>query len=90
MKDTIEKSGEAEPGVVDIMAWLGRATLDVVGLAGFDYEFDSLALKDNELSKAFKEMLAASQSDPLKSLETAFSFFSFFFSVSPVIFCILD
>ncbi|KAI0051085.1 cytochrome P450 [Auriscalpium vulgare] len=58
--DTRKEEGR----VVDVLAWLGRATLDVIGEAGFGYHFNSLpppslATKpeefenDNELARAF-------------------------------------
>ncbi|CED83052.1 astaxanthin synthase [Phaffia rhodozyma] len=41
---------------VDVMFWIGRAMLDVIGLAGFDYDFDSIEKESNELSIAYKTM----------------------------------
>ncbi|EJC98034.1 cytochrome P450 [Fomitiporia mediterranea MF3/22] len=38
---------------IDALAWLGRATLDVIGLAGFGYTFNSLTDEYNELALAF-------------------------------------
>ncbi|KAJ6557224.1 cytochrome P450 [Mycena vulgaris] len=38
---------------VDVLVWLGRATLDAIGLAGFGYNFNSLTDDDNELAHAF-------------------------------------
>ncbi|THV03802.1 cytochrome P450 [Dendrothele bispora CBS 962.96] len=38
---------------VDALSWLGRATLDVIGLAGFGYHFDSLSQSSDELADAF-------------------------------------
>ena len=41
-----------------MLGWLSKATLDIIGLAGFNYRFNSLNPqgKPNELSKAFKEI----------------------------------
>lgn len=39
--------------------WIGATTLDVIGLAGFDYDFNTLAERDNELANAFHEMFNA-------------------------------
>ncbi|CAL1709425.1 unnamed protein product [Somion occarium] len=40
---------------IDILNWLSRVTLDIIGLAGFDYEFRNLETGQlNELSEAFK------------------------------------
>ncbi|KAJ7242872.1 cytochrome P450 [Mycena haematopus] len=38
---------------VDVLMWLGRATLDAIGLAGFGYRFNSLTDDNNELAQAF-------------------------------------
>ncbi|KAG2339110.1 cytochrome P450 [Suillus weaverae] len=48
---------------IDIMPWLSKMTLDVIGLAGFNYEFDALNTtgKPNELNQAFSVMFSASQ-----------------------------
>jgi hypothetical protein len=34
--------GTSAPVVVDVLGWLGQATLDVIGLAGFGYRFGAL------------------------------------------------
>lgn len=46
---------------VDAHLWLSRATLDIVGLAGFGSDFESLTLagKNNELSKAMVTLFIA-------------------------------
>ncbi|KAF9236873.1 cytochrome P450 [Melanogaster broomeanus] len=48
---------------IDIMPWLSRMTLDVIGLAGFNYNFDALNAneKPNELNEAFSTILNAVQ-----------------------------
>ncbi|CAA7265268.1 unnamed protein product [Cyclocybe aegerita] len=40
---------------INVLSWLSRMTLDVIGLAGFDYKFDALTTdpKKNELNRAF-------------------------------------
>ncbi|KAJ7872698.1 cytochrome P450 [Mycena leptocephala] len=44
---------------VDVFAWLRRVTLDVIGQAGFNYQFDALEMagKGNALNDAFHELL---------------------------------
>ncbi|KAJ7434091.1 cytochrome P450 [Mycena galericulata] len=44
---------------IDVLEWLRRTTLDVIGEAGFNYEFDALHEKgqSNELNKSFNELL---------------------------------
>ncbi|KAF9485887.1 cytochrome P450 [Pholiota conissans] len=38
---------------IDVLSWLGRATLDVIGLAGFGYRFAALTDDMDELARAF-------------------------------------
>lgn len=43
----------------DVLLGLSRATLDIIGLAGFDYNFDTLNQgESNELCKAFMGLFA--------------------------------
>lgn len=42
--------------------------MDVIGLAGFDYDFNSLAVPDNELAKAFHEMFSADRAMSIMSI----------------------
>jgi hypothetical protein len=46
---------------IDVLNWLGRATLDVIGLAGFGYTFDSLEDNQNILATAFAEVFSAAR-----------------------------
>ncbi|KAK4683800.1 hypothetical protein P7C73_g6424, partial [Tremellales sp. Uapishka_1] len=39
---------------VDMLDCLGKATLDIIGLTGFDYSFNSLANERTELGEAYK------------------------------------
>ncbi|KZT61468.1 cytochrome P450 [Calocera cornea HHB12733] len=48
--------GEEE---INMYAWFGRATLDVIGQAGFGYRFNALYDETNELYVAFREMIQA-------------------------------
>ncbi|KAJ3756252.1 cytochrome P450 [Lentinula raphanica] len=41
---------------VDVCQWMSRATFDIIGLAGFDYNFNSIQDESNELFLAYKEM----------------------------------
>ncbi|KZT67097.1 cytochrome P450 [Daedalea quercina L-15889] len=59
---TTGSTSEGSSARVDVLAWLARATLDVIGEAGFGYRFSSLAStvkddekveKENELARAF-------------------------------------
>ncbi|KAF8149662.1 cytochrome P450 [Mycena galopus ATCC 62051] len=48
---------------VDVFSWLRRMTLDVIGQAGFGYNFDSLETteKPNELNHALTELMHTSE-----------------------------
>ncbi|KAJ6551196.1 cytochrome P450 [Mycena capillaripes] len=53
----VVKSGTAR---VDIISWLNKATLDIIGLAGFNYNFNSLASEnESELAGAFTTIFHA-------------------------------
>lgn len=42
--------------VINVCSWASRATFDVMGSAGFDYEFSAIQNDDNELLRAYIEM----------------------------------
>ncbi|KZV68786.1 cytochrome P450 [Peniophora sp. CONT] len=51
---------EASPGaVVDVLSYLSRATLDVIGEAGFGYQFNALSSPDQNDEKPSNELSAA-------------------------------
>ncbi|KAF8513725.1 cytochrome P450 [Hysterangium stoloniferum] len=55
-----ERANETdEPYKTNIMTWLSKATLDIIGLAGFDYQFNALdpSGKENELNTAFSNVM---------------------------------
>ncbi|KAK0227770.1 cytochrome P450 [Armillaria fumosa] len=59
----------------DVLSWLSRLTLDVIGLAGFNYKFNSLnpSHTPNELNEAFTEIFGtATRSNPLLFIKTFF------------------
>jgi len=47
---------------IDVMRYLGQTTLDVIGIAGFNYDFKSLSQPKNELAEAYRDMFQAGQS----------------------------
>ncbi|KAJ6510544.1 cytochrome P450 [Mycena sanguinolenta] len=47
---------------VDILSWLSKATLDIIGLAGFNYHFSNLsAEKTSELGQAFSDIFRSGE-----------------------------
>lgn len=52
-----ESGGKPEAGhLINVCSWASRATFDVMGTAGFDYEFNAIQNEDNELLRAYVEM----------------------------------
>ncbi|PPQ66616.1 hypothetical protein CVT26_009377 [Gymnopilus dilepis] len=45
----------------DVLLWLGKATLDVIGLAGFGYAFNALRDDTNELATAFSTIFSTAR-----------------------------
>ena len=44
---------------VDMANWAGRVTVDIIGMAGFDYNFESIQKEGNALLEAWNKSLAA-------------------------------
>lgn len=65
------------------MSWMNRATLDVIGLTGFGYNFNSLATaasgSQDELSAAFS-VLFGGKRNPLDLLSVIFPLFRYIVS----------
>ncbi|KAG6900352.1 hypothetical protein C0993_011983 [Termitomyces sp. T159_Od127] len=57
----LENDQQGGQSRIDALSWLSRTTLDVIGLAGFNYKFDALSgdPKRNELNAAFAIMFKA-------------------------------
>ncbi|KAJ6593806.1 cytochrome-450 hydroxylase [Mycena capillaripes] len=55
---------------IDVCQFLSRVTFDVIGLAGFDYSFNSIQDETNELFIAYTDMfeVAISQGGPFRTL----------------------
>jgi hypothetical protein len=59
-----------EAATVDVVPFLTRATMDIIGLAGFGYTFNSLTHPEqtNELEAAFTGAFSAAQSAPIMAM----------------------
>ncbi|KAI0795607.1 cytochrome P450 [Abortiporus biennis] len=57
-------AGKSTPTRIDVLAGLSRTTLDIIGLAGFNYQFDALneSGTPNELTAAFNTILTPENS----------------------------
>ena len=47
---------------IDVMRYLTQATIDVIGTAGFDYDFQALKQENNELAAAYRDLFATTES----------------------------
>ncbi|KZO98274.1 cytochrome P450 [Calocera viscosa TUFC12733] len=65
--DSILTGGRAEQEI-DMFNFAGRASLDIIGLAGFGYRFNALDDERNELFTALNELVQAMSRAPLMSL----------------------
>lgn len=56
----ISELNESNADVIklNVTSYMGRATLDIIGLAGFDYEFNSLRSNEDEFNVAFSSLIA--------------------------------
>ncbi|CCM03723.1 uncharacterized protein FIBRA_05869 [Fibroporia radiculosa] len=57
---------------IDVCHWISRATFDVIGSAGFDYQFNAIQSESNELFNAYKEMFEVAISQQRGSLRSLF------------------
>ncbi|WWC91011.1 uncharacterized protein L201_005951 [Kwoniella dendrophila CBS 6074] len=61
---------------IDVMTWLGKTTLDIIGLAGFNYDFNALQDPNNELAEAYRKMFGSSlEITPFAILQALFPIF---------------
>ncbi|KAF9484959.1 cytochrome P450 [Pholiota conissans] len=57
---------------VEVLSWLSKMTLDVIGKAGFNYNFDALSGKTNELNQAFSAIFESATSVSLLAIARQF------------------
>ncbi|KAJ6564735.1 cytochrome P450 [Mycena capillaripes] len=82
LRDIWATQGATTGGVarVEVLSWLSKATLDIIGLAGFNYKIDALGADEdaapNELAEAFEALFAA---------ETGFSLVRFIQTRFPIL-----
>ena len=44
------------PEGIDVTKWMNRVTLDIIGLAGFGFDFDSLTSEDQEIPSTYRKL----------------------------------
>ncbi|KAL4785258.1 cytochrome P450 [Aspergillus varians] len=57
IENDLENRESADDNIVQVRSWASRATLDIIGLAGMDRDFGSLADPSNELAAQYHRML---------------------------------
>ncbi|THH12146.1 hypothetical protein EW145_g165 [Phellinidium pouzarii] len=61
--DMDEKSPKEEV-IIDVAHWISRATFDIIGLAGFDYDFYALKDETEEVYLAYRSMFCSADKGP--------------------------
>ncbi|KLT39531.1 cytochrome P450 [Cutaneotrichosporon oleaginosum] len=56
---------------VDMIPYWGQMTLDIIGLAGFDYDFGALAGRSTDLADSFRDLLRAGNSPGILAILAA-------------------
>ncbi|KIY48899.1 cytochrome P450 [Fistulina hepatica ATCC 64428] len=69
--DKLSKTG-ADSTEVDVVSWFGRLTLDVIGAAGFNYEFNALKGDVSELKEAYSTVFKSWPAYRLRAFIPAF------------------
>ncbi|KZT61466.1 cytochrome P450 [Calocera cornea HHB12733] len=59
LNTVLSKSPESMGIEIDMYGWVGRAALDIIGQAGFGYQFNALYDDNNELFRAFHDLFHA-------------------------------
>lgn len=72
MAAEIAKNGEVVR--LDVLTWISKTTLDIIGLAGFNYAFNALDPNGrvDELSEAFSDIFSASHNSRFLNMLQAF------------------
>ncbi|KAF7297536.1 hypothetical protein MIND_00987800 [Mycena indigotica] len=58
-----QSSDEGEHGTIEVLSGLRKVTLDIIGRAGFGYEFNALEGKTNELNQALTDLFHSPQAN---------------------------
>lgn len=56
IQQDLEQRESAEDNTIQIRNWASRATLDIIGVAGMDHDFDSLRDPFNNLNKSYQRI----------------------------------
>ncbi|KAK1235950.1 hypothetical protein PQX77_000817 [Marasmius sp. AFHP31] len=53
------QKGDGSKVEIDVLHWLSRMTLDVIGQAGFNYQFNAISGEHNPLNEAFSKVFSS-------------------------------
>lgn len=56
IEQDLKSRKDPNDNIIQVSNWASRATLDMIGLAGMDHDFDSLRDPDNELSQTYHRL----------------------------------
>ena len=73
--ENIEKSSQSQAvstAAIDVRNWASRATLDIIGVAGLGHDFGAINKSDNEISRAYRNLLRPSGKAQLFQLLNTF------------------
>src|SRR3954453_21111327 len=57
IEQELESRNSSGDNTIQVSNWASRATLDIIGVAGMDHDFDSLHDPDNTLNKSYRAIM---------------------------------
>ncbi|PLB55569.1 cytochrome P450 [Aspergillus steynii IBT 23096] len=70
IEDDLKNRADPTDNIVCIGTWASRATLDIIGVAGMDHDFDALRNPNNELQRQYQTIM----SDPPLGMKVLYVF----------------
>ena len=67
-----DANGTKDPSVVEIGGWGSRAALDIIGVAGMDYDFKAIENPDSELNATYRRVFQPSRSGQILAIFSLF------------------
>jgi hypothetical protein len=65
LRDRLDGLLSEDTSKIDITHWISRATFDVIGLAGFDYNFHALQDESEEVYLAYRRLFDVADKGPV-------------------------
>lgn len=84
MITSVEGGSKSVASEIDVYHWMGRAAIDIIGLAGFDYAFNAVRNEDNPVYLAYKRMFGMTLDQGRSALSLILSVYCpWFFKLFP-------